>query len=495
VRLITVSRADLRENRTGTGEDGSFVLSPVAAGSYRLEAAASGFAAAQPAQPVTVADQPVEGIKIVLRRGAVVGGRVLGLSPEELAAVAVTAHGEAGEERTAWVGPDGSYEVRDLPAGDWLLRAALWQGQRQVEERVPVAPGDRQVRRDLEFSRRVTLSGRVLFEDEPLAGSTVSVRGEHFSIERSVTSGFDGSFVVQDLEPDVYWVGVRSAERLLVYNDTLELKEDREVTLRLEAGTVAGRVLGAHGGDAIPGAALALRPAAGADFMIGDVSLADGAFRIIHVPPGSYRLSARADGYAPAEREVHVSGGEELSGLELELNPTSGLEIRIRLASGQVPPMVHVQARSGQGIVALAASYVPKPDGGLRLASLPAGSWQLVVGAPGGAPVELPIDVPGTGKPLAVTLPGAGRLQVRVAELATQNQLATLRLLRPDQSSFWTLGPGGTVEQSWTLRGGKGTVDGLPAGQWLAVVETADGRVWQGAVATPGGGEVTLSLD
>lgn len=99
------------------------------------------------------------------------------------------------------------------------------------------------------------------------------------------------------------------------------------------------------------------------------------------------------------------------------------------------------------------------------------------------------------GEPLAITLPDAGRLRVRVPELASQNVLAKLSLVRQDQQPFWTLGPGGSIEQSWTLRGGKGTVEGIPAGQWFVHAEAADGRVWLGSVVTQGIGEVSVSLE
>lgn len=492
VRLATLSRAEMREHRAGTGADGTFQIVPVAPGRYGLEASASGFAVAALAEPVIVETGPVEGIEVVLRQGASVSGSVLGLSAEELAAVVVTAHGEAGEERPAALESEGRYEVRDLPPGDWLLRASLWQGQRQVEALVPVAPADRRIVRDLEFSRRVTLSGRVTFEDEPLGGSRVSVRGERFGVERSVICSFDGGFILEDLEPDRYWLGVNDPQRLLAHNDTLDVLEDRDVAVRIEAATLSGRVEDAGSGEPVPEATLTLRPTAGTDFLITDGSLADGSFRILHVPPGSYRLTARANGYAPSEHEVRLSTGEEL-GLDLHLSPAEGFEIRVRLASGAVPPLVHVQARSGQGAPVLAGSYPAGSSGSVKLASLPAGTWQLLVSAEGGTVVTDTVTVP--GEPRQITLPSAGDLQVRIPGLARENLLGTLRIMGQDQKPFWTLGFGGSVEETWTLRHGKTTVKGLPAGQWLVIAEASDGRVWSGSMVTSGTEDVAVSLD
>lgn len=494
---LTTSRSELRQRqyrqyRARTGEDGRFLLHPVASGSYRLLARAQGLATAELAEPVVVSSQPVEGLEIVLRRGATISGKVLGLSAEELGAVAVTAHGEAGENRPASIDSEGRYEVRDLQTGDWLLRASLWQGERQVEVRVPVGPSDRELFRDLEFGRSVTLSGRILFEGEPLAASIVSVRGERFSVERSVTSGFDGGFVLQDLERDRYWLGVKSPQRLVVHNETLDLYESREVEIQLEAATIAGRVEEERSGETISGAVLSLRPTHGTDFLIANTTKPDGTFRIFHVPPGAYRLGVVATGFASTEREISVAAGEELTDLKLALTRASGVEIQVRLASGKVPALVHVRAQDGKGAPILTGSYVPKPSGSTELSSLPAGTWQLLVSAPGGAVLTEAVKVP--GEPVAMTLPPAGSLHVRVPELASENQLATLKLLRQGEESFWTLGLGGSVEQTWILKGGKVTVEGVPAGLWSVVIEAADGRVWLGSVATPGSGQATLSL-
>ncbi|HET9226523.1 MAG TPA: carboxypeptidase regulatory-like domain-containing protein, partial [Thermoanaerobaculia bacterium] len=489
VGLTTLDRSDLRQHRAQTGEDGIFRLQPVASGRYRLQARASGVAPAELASPVVVADRPVEGLEIVLRQGATVSGRVLGLSPEELAVVTVIAHGKAAE-RPAALDSEGRYELRDLEPGDWRLSASLWQGERQVEARVPIGPSDRQLHRDLEFSPRVTLSGRVLFDGEPLGASTVAVRGERFSLERSVVSGSDGTFVLRDLEPDRYWIGVQNSQKRIAHNDTLDLQESREVEIRLEAGAVAGRIEEKGSGEAVSGAVLTLRPTQGPEFVMSDYTQPDGSFHILHVPPGTYRLAVSANGYAPIEQQVSVTGGQQAA-VDLGLTPTNGLDIQVRLATGQVPSMIHVVARTGEGATVMAGTYVQK-SGTAELSSLPAGTWNLTVSAPGGGVALATVTAP--GDPVPLTLPPVGRLHVRVPDLTTENRLATVKLLRQGQEPFWTLGPGGTVTQSWTMHGGNAIVEGVPAGVWSVVAEASDGRVWTGSVVTPGAGEASVSL-
>lgn len=493
VALTPEDRAGLRIHEARTVEDGRFTLQPVRPGRYRLEARATGFATGELPRPLLVFDQPIQGVEVVLRPGATVSGWVLGLTSEEVSVVEVTAQILAGESRVARIDSEGRFEIRDLPPGDWLLRASVWDGQRQVEARVPIAPSDRWLRRDLEFGQRLTLSGRVLLGEEPLPTSHVAIRGERFSTERSVVTEFDGSFLFQDLEPDLYWLGVKDPNRLLVHNQTLELAHDLDVEVRLEAASIAGFVLDEASGAPIPGALLSLRPVEGPDFLFADSTLADGTFHLFHVPPGTYRFTATARDHASAEQLISVAPGDELENIEFVLSATTGLEIQVLLASGETPSMLHVLARDGAGAPVLAGSFTVGPSGNTELSSLPSGDWQLTVGSAGGGTMTRWVTVP--GEPVVITLPSAANLHIQVPELARENLLATARVMRPDQAPFWKLGPGGIVEQTWILRGGKGIVEAVPAGVWWVIAEASDGRSWAGSVATAGTGEALISLE
>jgi hypothetical protein len=98
-------------------------------------------------------------------------------------------------------------------------------------------------------------------------------------------------------------------------------------------------------------------------------------------------------------------------------------------------------------------------------------------------------------EPLALTLAPAGRLKVRVPALTTSDLTATLRLLSADGKPFWTLGPGGRIEQQWTVIGGQATLDGLPAGAWTLQVEAADGQRWTGSATASGLGEAAVTIE
>ena len=388
---------------------------------------------------------------------------------------------------------EGLYRIPSLAPGDWLVRATLWQGQKEARARVVVAPSDREITRDLELGRKLTLSGRVLFDEEPLPDAVLTVRGQRLAVERTVVTTFDGAFLLEDLDPDSYLLGVSKPDQLLAHNERLDLAEDRDVTIRLAAGTVSGMVRDAQKSEAIAGALVRLRPAEGPEFLILDSSQEDGSFHLLRVPPGSYRLQVSADGYVGTEQAVRVAAGEAVGGLDFPLQPTAGGLLQVGLAAGGVPPQVNVLALDAAGRPVIAETRSTDSEGRVRLATLPPGSWQLLVSAPGAATVSRTVVVP--GDPISMTLPPAGRLRLRVQALAAGDLLATVKVVGPDQQPLWILGPGGQLQGSWPMAAGQATIDGIPQGVWLLRVETADGQVWNGNAAVSGGGESAVTLD
>ena len=484
---------ELSEARARTDAGGRFHLEPIAAGVYHLRATAPDQARGERQQPVVVEEQPVSGLEVVLDKGALLTGRVLGLAPDELALVSVEARGEDGQLRQARLDAAGMYRIPSLAPGAWLVRATLWQGQKEARARVVVAPADRELSRDLELGRKLTLSGVVLLAEEPLPDATLTIRGRRLAIERTVVTSFDGGFRLEDLEPDAYWLGVSQPDRLIAHNQWLEMTGDREITIRLAGSSVSGVVRNAQGGEAIPGALIRLQPTEGPEFLIADSSQPDGSFHLLRVPAGSYRLAVTADGFAATEQTIRVVSGEALSGLDLALRPTAGSLLHVGLAGGGVPRRVNLLALDGTGGPVLAETRASDASGRVRLATLPPGTWQLLVSAPGAGTATRAVTVP--GEPVAVTLPSAGRLHLRVPALAVTDLLATVTLLGPDQQALWTLGLGGQIERSWPMTAGLATVEGVPPGIWLVRVESTDGRTWTGGATTTGSGESAVTLE
>lgn len=479
-----------RSYRARSAADGLFEFAEVPPGRYRLEAAARGFAPLRRQQLVEIAGADVDDLEVTLGAAGRVAGRVLGLDEEQLARVELRAEDEEGLEltRQGRVDADGGFEVGDLAPGVWELHAALASELREVTARVVIAPGDT-ARRDLEFSDRLALSGRVEFGGEPLSEARVSVRAANQTLERSVVTGYDGAFRLADLEPDTYWLGVNHARESLIYNDTLELAADREVVIRLEAGSFRAEVREAASGKPLAAATVQLFPTAGAEFVVAGATDAAGRVLLPRVPPGTRRLRVSAEGYKAGEQVVEVAAGTSGETVEVALEPAAGLGLVVHLASGAVPPEVEVRAEAA----GLSERRKVASDGRVRLASLPAGRWSLAVTAPGASPVRIAATVP--GPPIPVTLPDAAPLQVEVPALLESNLIGSLRLADGAGRMLEAVTAAGQLVSQIPLVAGRATVTAVPAGAWTLQAETPDGRRWNAAVTTDGRNVQVLRLE
>lgn len=496
VLLRLGARIGHREYRAQSGHDGSFKLSPVADGRYVLEASAREYAESRARKPVVVSGEPVEGLEVILPRGADLVGRVTGLDREDLWRLRVQATGEDGRSYPAKLDTDGRYELRALSLGSWQVKAVLGDGARQAQARAELRQGGEVVERDLEFADRLRLTGRVLFADEPLPAARVALRAGRHAVERAVLTDHDGRFELEDLEPDDYWLGVSHARKLVVYNGRLTLAADRDLVLDLKGVNVQGTIVDAETDRPVAKAVVSLEHQPGPDtseFVIASSTDESGAFLLPRVPPGRYRLRGRAEGYVAGEEGIDVPAQEELSGLRLALTPTPGLEVVARLASGRIPPVVHFRAVSTAGAQEIAGSKVPDAKGRLRLPTPSQGSWRLLIGAPGCGTVEVAAQAP--GPPVSVMLQPAARLAVQVPELATADVRAEVAVLDPDGSPVPILGPGGALRQTWPMVGGKTTIEDLPAGTWILDAIAGDGRRWSTTVVAAGAASVPVILE
>ncbi|MEM7351632.1 MAG: carboxypeptidase-like regulatory domain-containing protein [Acidobacteriota bacterium] len=483
-----------RHYRALTSDDGRFVFPRVATGEYELAAEKGGYVTTEVDAPVVVADDDVGGLQVRLDPGSVVRGRILGLDFNQLATVQVVAEGDAGRRLPGRVDFEGRYEIHDLAPGDWLLQAALQDGGRQTRAWVTIAPGDRKAQRDLEFEPGLALSGEVLYNFEPLAGAALTLVGRDVAVERQVLTDYLGRFELEDLRPGSYRLTVSSARELLVHNEDLDLRSDRDVVVEIATASVSGSVTA--DGAPLADALVALRQIQGEEasslFTVGTDT--EGAFTLARLSGGRYRVTVRKDGYAMAEDLLDISAGTERSDLHYDLSSTEGLDLVVRLASGEVPLYASVAITDGGGRTVLAESRNLEADGSVRFPTVPPGRWDVLVSAPGAATRRLSAELP--GEPIELTLNPAARLRVRVPALMEPHLRATLTLDDANGQPLESLDPMTSVPATlWPVTGGIALVDGVPPGAWTARVESTDGQSWIGQVAVVGSGEATATLE
>ncbi|MEE8525356.1 MAG: carboxypeptidase-like regulatory domain-containing protein [Thermoanaerobaculia bacterium] len=492
LRALTASRS----YEARAGDDGRFSIERAAEGSYDVEARKRGYATAEIFEAFEVAGAPVDGLQIVLRAGASVVGHVLGLTFEELAAVQVEARRNGQQGREGSVAYDGRYEVADLSAGDWQLLARVPGSGRQAEARVTIERGIDQLVRDLEFGGGLVLQGRVSHRGQSLGGADVSLTGLDVATRRTVTTDHEGGFRFDDLQAGNYRLDAVHRAELLVHGEELELSSDRTVDIDIWTAAARGTVTSAAGAGApLAGAVVSLQrfgPASGdlegPLFTAGTES--DGRFQVVRLGEGSYRVVVRKVGFLPAEETADVFAGVDLDSLDFALTPADGLDVFLQLASGRRVPTASVHVFDGAGQLVQTEIQPVAEDGHVRF-SLAAGSWDVLVSAPGAVARRIAVTVPSEAQ--AVVLQESALLRIRVPALMESNRTGTLTLSGPDGRLVESVDASGTLRRDWSVPGGVASIDGVPAGVWTLEL-VADGQTWRQTATLAAGLESEVTL-
>ncbi|MBY0506610.1 MAG: carboxypeptidase regulatory-like domain-containing protein [Bryobacteraceae bacterium] len=233
--------------------------------------------------PLPSVDVRLEAPPLVTVSGKAAAGARLTLVPREPGwRFAVT------RPPTALANADGSFVLKEVPAGSYLLRAALQDSSGALAIKVTAAVEGVSV----PLSPAITLRGKVkneglrftlIFEPPPdaLGGG------------RSVQVDPSGRFTVPQLAREWYRLtasGLPSGYYLNPNFVDLREAQESELVLTLEEGTaeVSGKVLDAE--QRPLGDVQVLAVSEQGDTVRGTVSLIDGQYRIPDLPPGDYRI-------------------------------------------------------------------------------------------------------------------------------------------------------------------------------------------------------------
>lgn len=285
-------------------------------------------------------------------------------------------------------GPDGFYEVKDLPAGRYTVSASkgayatLSYGQtRAAEGGRPIEVKDSQTldRIDLRLPRGAIITGVVIDEfGEPMPDAQVMPLRQQFiagrrrlmPVGRSATTNDIGAFRLFGLVPGSYYLSVTSRELVVMMNNRSDDRTGYAPTyypgtsdvasaqrLSVTAGQtlsdinvslvptqtakVSGTVLDAAGQPIRIGAVMAM-PRGGVMLSmmpsVGPIG-PDGTFTINGIAPGDYTLRATvpsdAIGGAGATAVAEISiSGQDISGVQLAPATPSAITGRIILDGG-----------------------------------------------------------------------------------------------------------------------------------------------------------------
>jgi protocatechuate 3,4-dioxygenase beta subunit len=389
-----------------TDDQGRFELHTLETGRLRLDVTAKGLVAGGTDLEVRE-PHDVEGVEIVLKRGATLVGKVTGADGAPLEEVSIQSedkdrgmlafNGAWGSEMT---GADGTYRLTGLKEGKQRLTASR-NGWRRLEREIDIRPGENRL--DLRLESALSVEGRVLDPDgHPSPSSQVVLAGNHQ--QTGVETGGDGTFSLPDVEPGTYRIWAQHPQ--FAAGDRQELTVAatpvRGIDLHLSrGGALHGRVTGVEFQD-LPDVRIHAVLPAGEDASWKDATLDyKGEYRMGGMAPGEWAVSATFGGRR-VEGSVTLppDGGEA----ELDLDFKAGHTVSGRILRGGAPVgdlNVLAQGREGQS-PAYAAS---DSRGVFRLEGLATGTYTLqVIGMATGILLQREIQVPAEGE-LLLELP------------------------------------------------------------------------------------------
>jgi len=165
--------------------------------------------------------------------------------------------------------------------------------------------------------------------------------------------------------------------------------------------------------------------------------------------------------------------------------------VQVALASGRAPSYVRAAVLDGSGQETASGTYPTGEDGRLHIGIVPAGSWDLVLDADGGAPVTLPVTAPGNAGRVVLPLPGVLDLKVPALLMARIGARVTLT----DQSGKPFRTAWRENQKGFELEAGALKLQRLAPGTWKIDVLADDGRTWSGTATIVPGGTVQVTLD
>lgn len=243
-------------------------------------------------------DPAAGSLEFRLERGAVVSGRLLGLSAEDRSQpIQVILSRQDPSFLRAPVTGDATFRIENVPSGTWNLSAQA--GALIATRTVTLEPGQAELSVDLDMPAAQTVSGQVLDDRaQPVAGATIMVKmtdGRDTWWLTDTSTRADGSFALR-LPDESYFLDV-SKDGFLPIDTALEVTVDGEaqtgLEIRLEpATTLRGRLFGLVPGDR---PAIVMR---GPGFLVGRVELE--RFVVEGLQPGEWTIEVSL--YGPGGR-------------------------------------------------------------------------------------------------------------------------------------------------------------------------------------------------
>lgn len=327
--------------------DGRFRFDGLADRPILLNVSAAGYATVQ-----RTLTPPAQEVIIVLKNSGTLRGRVedadtkrpitdftIGRSaPRGGGAFAFVNMGARGGDRS-FQSDDGTFELTDVPAGKWTIRASAVSYRSADISGVEVAEGETKEGIVLSLRKGGVLSGRVLDPRKGTGVPNASVSWQAAGPEgegrfggaafarlsggnSGTNSDADGRFQLDGLPDGKVTVTASHPDFLEVSKDVDPQKEPAVDLMLGTGGSISGTVVGADGRTGVPGAQVRMNAEGDAGLAFGaDSTRSDGAgnFLFEHLKAGRFRLTAAGSTGKSMSKEVVLGEGQRLDGVLIEI--------------------------------------------------------------------------------------------------------------------------------------------------------------------------------
>jgi protocatechuate 3,4-dioxygenase beta subunit len=359
---------EMLSKNTATDSRGRFRIAKLPVGEHRVYAAHADHPGAGVMASIERPGATAE-VEIALPEGGGIAGRVTDGSGAPRGDEMVVAFSFAGRARTGRTDGRGDYEIKGLAPGAYFvslgmeMQARLGGGRGGMGSFQPGALGftakpanveaGRLTRVDFGAEPLATVTGLVTRGGAPVADEFVSFFPENGGLGvRGIATSADGRYEVQLAQGKYVMRVANVSESIEVPAGVPRIERD----VHLPEGAIAGRVVNAASGEPLrarvqiykaerKGAADSLAGLLGA--LAGDVGSNpnDGTFRARGLAPGTYTVTARAEGFAEARQEgIEVAPEATTEGVELALEPGGVFRGRVTDERGEPVPNAAIWA-------------------------------------------------------------------------------------------------------------------------------------------------------
>ena len=364
-----------RPPRARTDDQGVFELAGVEPGLATVQAQAKGFLAQRVSGLAVSAEEPLDGVELVLEKGSVLEGEVKTADGRPAAGAVVMVFDFANGERRGFEMADGEgrYRVEGLARGPAMAMASLGEGS-AVTRSVDVVPGTQRL--DFELEEGFEVRGRVVGPDrEPVEGATVALSGVDGKVGQETYSRRAGEFVFEEVLAGRYRLSAhRSGFGAGQRGEVFEVSGPAgpfEVQLRAGVDLV-GWVLGLE-----PEVLARVKIYSELDWLNQTHPDFEGRYRLEGLSPDSHRVIAEVgDGGRRTEATIELEEGAGEVELDLEF-PAGFLVTGVLLREGEPMAGARVGLR-GVGTTFRTALATSSPEGRFRLEGVPEGHFELL---------------------------------------------------------------------------------------------------------------------